>query len=216
MRNKLLNIIIVSCVFIMSGCSNKVVENTDNITNVEIVESTREQDIVSDIKEQEQDTNSTKEFYTDVETEDSTEKSSEESTDAKYEEVVVELTMDNVNDYIEVIIVDEVNSWGEKTGLQYPLSVSKVYDSGLILKRADNFVIEYQFPESTSTMPAPYDYVGWAGKLGEPTIIRVTGTLIFVEEKYVTEYKIENQNRKVKFSNGSSSGGYIWNEDYLY
>ena len=132
----------------------------------------------------------------------------------------IEITLENVYDYVDFVVVDVIDSFGEKTGEQGIAAVSKVYDDGYVLRGYEDFLIEYSIGDNILVSSTGL-YSGFITRIssfnyyeGELHVSRVKGTLIFTTKEYVEEYTIEDGLREVVFVDGkkSSSKGDIYKE----
>ena len=115
--------------------------------------------------------------------------------------VTVDLNSDNFEDYFELVVLPEYNSFGEATGDFYYGFRSKMYDEGLIIYDMDEIALEVEYTDSY----APEDPYKMEGSLNElltfnhgiskDTTVkyagRITdGTITFIKQEYVDEYVI--------------------------
>lgn len=125
--------------------------------------------------------------------------------------MTVELTTDNVLDYVQFGIMDERDAFGDLSGYHYVVSYSKVVDDGwYFYATSDDFAIEYVMDDGhTSTLTSLFTtFAGWYNdernySEDSVSVSRVQGTVTFVNKNSVTNYVIKDGERTIDFVDGT-------------
>lgn len=137
-------------------------------------------------------------------------KTEEVSTvDHDIDQKVVDITLQNVKDYFDIETVEEVDTFGEKTGTRYAYLKSKMYDEGWVIKEFSDFVIK------TKVIEASQDVIYFTGDDFTIQIERckndvienfidAKGTVTYVPIESVKNYSYDDkaEERTIELQNG--------------
>lgn len=137
-------------------------------------------------------------------------KTEEVSTvDHDIDQKVVDITLQNVKDYFDIETVEEVDTFGEKTGTRYAYLKSKMYDEGWVIKEFSDFAIK------TKVIEASQDVIYFTGDDFTIQIERckndvienfidAKGTVTYVPIESVKNYSYDDkaEERTIELQNG--------------
>lgn len=132
------------------------------------------------------------------------------SNDSEFELWEVELTTDNIMDYVQFGVYDEKDAFGDLTGCHQLVAYSKVFDKGWYFYGvSDDFAIEYSCNGDTSVGTSPFTSVCfWGGDADEfsaadVSVARVQGSVIFINQSSVKNFKFDTGERDIEFIDGT-------------